>query len=515
MKKRLKTFSVLERNMYFLGMTGETILYTIISGSLAYYLQFTILIPAVTVSIIMAIARVWDAVNDPIMGTIVDKTRTKRGKCRPYLLAIPFPVFITTVLCFVNFGFFDSSIGMLQGKNAVIIIWAVFTYLLWEMSFTIGDIPLWGITALMSEDDKDRTKLLSFARIASIIGGGIALLTVQPFALALGKRLAPFFKATEKVSSAAAGERMGFIAAAVIFGVIGACLFQLTGIFVKERIPASKEAHSFKENIALMWKNKPFRQILLSGILGSPKYLLGLTAIPLITYYYSNKDSKTFILFMALWGGGMSVGQFLAVSSVPKLVKRFAKKNVYNCINLLSVIPFLSLFALYLSAPSKLVEPFYIVVCFVLFVAGGATNGFSSVLQSIMIADAVDYEEYRSGIRPDGTFFSGLTFISKLCYGIAVIISGIAYTIAGFSGSRVAEVNAFIAQGGIPRLEEKYAPYMSVLFFLVSIPPAIGGILAVIPTWRYSLSDKEHSRILAELNTRRHSDDTEDEAGEQ
>ena len=510
----LRTYTPGERNMYLLGMTGQNILYNIIGASLAYYLQFTILIPAITVSVIMAIARVWDAVNDPMMGTIVDKTRTKIGKCRPYLLAVPLPIFITTVLCFINFGFFDPSLRVFEGRNALIVLWAIFTYLLWEMTYTIGDIPLWGITALMSEDDKDRAKLLSYARIASGIGGGIALLTIQPVALALGKKFAPLFAATEKVSSAAAGERMGFIVAATVFGVVGYLFFQTAGIFVRERIPASKETHSLKENFALMWTNKPFRQILLSGLLGSPRYLLALAAMPLVTYYYSDKNPMKALLFMILLGGGMFAGQFAAMGIAPKLIKNHEKKTIYNISNLVSVIPFVLLFLLYLSAPEKLVDPAYLAICFVLFAAGGATNGFSTVLQSIMIADAVDYEEYHNGIRPDGVFFSGLTFIGKLCNGIAVIISGIAYSIVGFSDARVGELNDFIAAGGIPRLEPKYASYMMVLFFLVSIPPAIGGLLSVLPTWRYALSDKEHRQILDELNERRHSRD-ESEQGTQ
>ena len=131
-----------------------------------------------------------------------------------------------------------------------------------------------------------------------------------------------------------------------------------------------------------------------------------------------------------------------------------------------------------------------------------------------MIADAVDYEEYCSGIRPDGVFFAGLTFIGKLCTGIATIISGIAYTVVGFSDAKVGELNTFIANGGIPRLNSKYDSYMMILFFLVSIPPAIGGILSVIPTWRYALSDEEHTRILGQLNERRHLEDKEQEIEE-
>ncbi len=303
---------------------------------------------------------------------------------------------------------------------------------------------------------------------------------------------------------------MGFIIAAISFGVIGYAFLQLVGIFVRERIPASKESRSLKENFALMWKNKPFRQILLSGLLGSPRYLLLLAAMPLVTYYYASKNPMTALLFMILLGGGMFVGQFAAMGISPKLIDKFAKKDIYNYSNLFSVIPFAALFVLYISAPTKLVEPVYLAICFVLFMAGGASNGFSAVLQSFMIADAVDYEEYNSGIRPDGVFFAGLTFIGKLCTGIATIISGIAYTIVGFSDAKVGELNTFIAHGGIPRLSSKYDPYMMILFFLVSIPPAIGGILSVIPTWKYALSDEEHKRILAELNERRHKESDSD-----
>ncbi len=504
MENRLKTYTGKERNVYLMGLAGQNIIYNIIGAALAYYLQFTILIPAITVSMIMAFARVWDAFNDPMMGTIVDKTRTKIGKCRPYLLATPLPILIITVLCFVNFGFFDSSMGVFEGRNALIVLWAGGTYVLWGMIYTVGDIPLWGVTALMTEDDKDRAKLLSYARIAAGIGGGVAMLAVQPIALALGEKFTPMFEATEKVSSEAAGEQLGFIVSALIFGIIGAGLFQLVGIFVRERIPASKESHSLKENFTLMWTNKPFRQILLSGLLGSPKMLLGLAAMPLVSYYYASKNPVTALLYMVLLGGGLFVGQFAAMAFAPKLISRYEKKDIYNYGNLLGVFPFTMLFVFYLLSPQGLTQPIFLVLGFVMFVFGGASIGLTTVLQSFMIADAVDYEEYHNGIRPDGVFFAGQTFIAKLTTGIATILSGIGYAVVGFSGDAVQEINKFIADGGIPRLEEKYSSYMMVLFFLVSIPPAIGGLLSVIPTWKYAMSDKEHQKMLKELNEKRH-----------
>jgi Na+/melibiose symporter-like transporter len=504
MTQKLRTYTKNERNIYLLGMAGENILAAVVTATLSYYLQFTILIPALTVSVIMVVARAWDALNDPVMGTIVDRTKTKLGKCRPYLLAAPFPVYIATVLCFLNFGFYDASKGMFDPGNALILGWAFCTYMLWVVLFTMGDIPLWGITALMTENDKDRAKLLAYARIALLTGAGGSFLLIQPAAIAMGSYFERFFTATERIPAAAAGERMGFIVAAAGFGLAGAVLFQLVGVFVKERVPSVKSTVKFRDNFSMAWQNKPFRQILLSGILCSPKTLLVHSLTPLITYYYASKNATDFIFYMALWSGSMFAGQIIAMSIVPMLIKSYSKIKVYNAVNLLGTIPFLTMFALYLSAPASMIEPSFLAIFILLLFAGGAANGFSTVLQSILVADAVDYEEYKSGIRPDGLFFSGLTFIGKLGSGISVIISGICYAAVGFSGANVAQVNDYIARGGIPRLDSRFDAYMMILFFLVCIPPAVGGLLAVIPTWRYALSDGEHSRILKILNERRH-----------
>lgn len=484
-------------------MLGENILCAVIMAGLSYYLQFTILIPAFTVGAIIAIARIWDAVNDPLMGVIVDRTKTKIGKCRPYLLAAPIPVYIATILCYLNFGFYDSAKSAFEGNNALILGWALFTYLLWGMAFTVGDIPLWGIAALMTRDDKARTKLLTYARVALLVGSGGSILLIQPIAFALGKWFAQFYDATPKVTAAAAGERAGFIAVAVIFGLVGTVLFQLVGIFVKEKISVAKKPESFKKSFSLAWKNKPFRQILVSGILSTPKALLTFTLTPLISYYYANKDPKAFVFYMALWSASMFAGQIIAMLAVPILIKKHDKKDIYNRISLFGAIPFVSMFVLYLLAPTRMAEPLFLLIFMVLLFTCGAANGSSTVLQSVMVADAVDYEEYRSGKRPDGLFFSGVTFIAKLGAGISVIISGIFYTLSGFSGANVAQVNAFIADGGMVRFESRYSNYMMVLFFLVSIPPAIGSILAVIPTWKYSLSTQEYDKIITDLNKRR------------
>ena len=279
----------------------------------------------------------------------------------------------------------------------------------------------------------------------------------------------------------------------------------MAGIFVRERVPASKETRTMKQNFALMWQNRPFRQILLSGVLGSPKSTIALAAMSLVSYYYASKDPLLAMLYILLLGGALFIGQFLSMGLAPMLVKKYEKKSLYNWSNLIGAIPYGGLFLVYMIAPNHdLTTVACLIICAVLFFGSGFSMGITNALQSLMIADAVDYEEYCSGIRPDGVFFSGQTFIAKITAAIATVINGIAYSVVGFSDAKVQEVNDYIAAGGIPRLNPEYQPFMTVLFFIVSVPPVIGCILSVLPTIKYALSDKEHKRILDELNERRH-----------
>ncbi|HBN38522.1 MAG TPA: hypothetical protein DD404_03240, partial [Ruminococcaceae bacterium] len=131
-------------------------------------------------------------------------------------------------------------------------------------------------------------------------------------------------------------------------------------------------------------------------------------------------------------------------------------------------------------------------------------------LQSVMIADAVDYEEYHKGFRPDGVFFSGQSFITKLSAGISSIIQGIGYSIIGFSGDNVNACNEALRAGA--SFKADYAPYAGMMFFLCSIPPAIGLFLSVIPIKNYGMSDAEHRSMLDALVKRRNENAVEGES---
>lgn len=498
----VKTYTGKELTGYLVGLIGQNIIYNIVATCLMYYFQSVIFLPAMAYSTIVAIARVWDAINDPMMGSIVDRTRSKWGKCKPYLLFVPPVVCVVTILTFINGMYTDYDPGSIQRK--LIIGWAAVSYILWGMTYTAGDIPLWGVTSLMTEEQNDRAKILSWARIASNLGAlGMLIQFLAP-------SLKPMF--LEKAGgSDAKAYQYAFIFLAVIMTVFASILFQFAGFSVKEKVKQSKEKYTIKENFKIMWNCRPFRQILISGILRSPIQLLAIVALNLVMYFYFDNDpgraiqtgGLLLLVKIALLAFGIFGGMIIGSAFTPKLANKFEKKSLYNFYSVIGAIPFFLVFILYIIFKVKLRDsfPLTIVLALIFFMASWAMGGLN-VLQSVMIADCVDYEEYNHGIRPDGVFFSGQSFIVKLSAGIASIIMGVVYSIVQFSGDAVNKLNNALAAG-----TDTFATYNTgfpmAMFFLVSVPPAIGMILSAIPTFKYAMSDKEHTEMLEELIERR------------
>jgi len=500
----LKTYGKTEMRLYLTGLAGQNIIYNVFNALFAHFAQFVLLVPAITVSVILAIGRVWDAFNDPIMGTIVDRTRSKWGKCRPYLLFSPVPIFLVVSLSFLSFGSYEAN-NPWGGRNVLIVGWILLFCLLYSMAYTVGDIPLWGAPSLMTESEKDRSRLYSMMRLVASIAGGVTMLGALPIA----QMVSDYLRDNVFGGDLIRGERTGFFMVAAGLTLVGCAMFQVTGIKMKERIAPSEKHNSVMENFRMMWNNRPFRQVLLSGILGSAKNTVMIVALPIVNYYFAGKDPAKALMYIVLLGGGLMIGMMVGQGLTPRWTEKFEKKTLYNFSNYASVPALLAAFALYQTAPNHDVTGMgYVAVLSVLLAFVGVTNGINTVMQTLMIGDAVDLEEHGTGIRPDGVFFSGQTFLAKLTAGIATIISGVGYSMVGFSDAKIGELNQLIAEGitgpALRGAMPEYDGFMTVLFFLMTVPPAIGGLLAVIPTWKYAMSNKEHKKVLAELNERRH-----------
>ncbi len=504
MNTKANTYTKKEAAGYLVGMFGQNLIYNIVATGLYFYFQNVICLPAMALGWIMAIARIWDAINDPMMGTIVDKTKSKWGKCRPYLIIFPAIIGVITILTFINGNYAEASS---TAQKVLIVGWAAVSYIAWGMCFTVCDIPLWGITSLMTEDENDRSKILGLARMVAGVGG-IGVLVVQ---------------IAQAVAGAFNGDmQKGFIVTAVVMTVIATIFFEFAGVCTRERVQKSEKSYTFKENFQIMFRNKPFRQILISGILRSPIQLLMIVAMTLVTYYYANGNimnilktnedgSIAGIDFKILIGLGsialgLFVGQFAAMGVTPLIIKKVEKKTLYNIYSIGGAIPFTLIFVFYKVSGGDLTSTAWsIVIGICMFFASAAFGGIN-VLQSVMIADCVDYEEYHNGVRTDGLFFSGQSFITKLSAGLSTIISAVAYSVVGYSGANVDKLNKAIENGASFITYDGgsgVGKYAEAMFFLISIPAAIGMFLSALPTLKYAMTDKEHEHILAELVAKR------------
>lgn len=503
-----RTYTGKELGGYLVGMFGQNLIYNIVATGLYFYFQNVICLPAMALGWIMTIARIWDAINDPMMGTIVDKTKTKWGKCRPYLIIFPGIIGVVTILTFLNGNYANATTTT---QKVLIVAWAGISYIAWGMCFTVCDIPLWGITSLMTEDENDRGKILGLARMVAGVGG-IGVLVVQ---------------VAQALSGAFNGNmQKAFIVTVIIMTVIASVLFEFAGICTRERVEKSERTYTFKENFQIMFRNKPFRQILISGILRSPIQLLMIVAMTLVTYYYANGNIMNILntdpagkitginikvlIGLGAVAAGLFIGQFVAMGITPVLIKKIEKKTLYNFYSLAGAIPFALIFVFYKVSGGDLTTVGWSIVIGVCMLFASASFGGINVLQSIMIADCVDYEEYHNGVRTDGVFFSGQSFITKLSAGLATIISSIVYSIVGYSGANVDKLNKAIEKGASFITYDGgsgVGKYAAAMFFLISIPPAIGMALSALPTLKYAMSDKEHAKILDELISRRNNKD--------
>lgn len=504
MNNLAKTYTKKEAAGFLVGMFGQNLIYNIVATGLYFYFQNVICLPAMALGWIMTIARIWDAINDPMMGTIVDKTHSKWGKCRPYLIIFPAIIGLVTILTFLNGNYATADTTT---QKVLIVAWAAISYIAWGMCFTVCDIPLWGITSLMTEDENDRSKILGLARMVTGVGG-IGVLVVQ---------------IAQAVAGAFGGDmQKGFIVTVIIMTVVATILFEFAGLFTKERVDKSEKSYTFKENFKIMFGNKPFRQILISGILRSPIQLLMIVAMTLVTYYYANGNIMNILVYndegslaginvkiligLGCVAAGLFVGQFVAMGVTPLIIKKVEKKTLYNVYSIAGAVPYALIFVFYKVSGGDLTTTFWSIIIGICMLFGSAAFGGINVLQSVMIADCVDYEEYYNGVRTDGVFFSGQSFITKLAAGISTIVSSAVYAIVGYSGANVDKLNKAIENGASFLTYDGgtgVGKYAEAMFFLISIPPAIGMVLSAIPTLKYAMTDAEHKEMLSELISRR------------
>jgi len=450
-----KDYSRRNRYCFGLGTIGRDMFYSMVSMYIMVYLTEVLIVPDATLAImttLLLILRVFDAVNDPVMGLIVDNTKTRFGKFKPGILIGA----VTGAICMVMM-FFDNGLS----GAAYAIVFAI-CYLLWDILYGLNDIAYWSMMPALSTDQKEREKIGSFARICANIGLFSLVVGIIPITNAMGEALGSMKKAWFYFALAVAALML---------------LFQsITLIGVKERKGAFKEEEStsLKDMFLALVKNDQLLWVAVSMSL----FMIGYTTTTTFGVHffkYAYGDENMYAIFAAVLG----VSQLSALAIFTMFSKKFSRRKLYTGATGLVVLGYL----LFFFSPMNMI---YIGVAGVLIFVGQA---FIQLLMLMFLADTIEYGQWKLGKRNESITFSVQPFINKIGGAIATGVFGLTLIISGINA---AKTPAEVPESGIT--------IMKVSMLLIPLVAIVAGY--IINMAKFKIDEKRHAQILDDLRQR-------------
>lgn len=464
-KKEIRYVSPKETLAYGFANSGQVFGYNLVAGGyLSLFFTKVFGIPAAAVSTMILFLGIWDTVNDPLMGAIIDKTRTRYGKLRPFLLLVPLPLAVTTILLF------SGPIILADTKQTIIkIIYMYVSYFLWELFYTLGDIPFWGMSAAISPSPSDRTRCISSARFLSGIIGGLSTSILV---------LLMDFSENNIINISLP---QVFCLMSVIAATFGMGLFSLAGFKCKERVIQSVKEPSVIEGFKVLIKNKPLLLIVCGNVIGTLGGLAGVFQ----TYYFAEViNINSLFLIINLPG---TIFGWVTYLIIPKLKKKLDNRQIVFLNGFTRVVVAAIVFLIGINSYSnvKVIIPLLLVqnLIFSFF------NTINMVIPTEMIGDTIDYMEWKTGERNEGVSFSVLTFVGKLTGSVS---TSVATAILPFIGLTYKTVN------GVQTTVKGDHTDLWIWAFFILIPQVL-GLLGLIPYIWYDLTGNKLEKIRADL----------------
>ncbi len=488
-----KYLTLKERICFTVGAFGRSGIYTLMSMFTLVFFQNGAGLTLSQGTTIILIGRIFDAVNDPVMGMIVDRTKSKWGKMRPYLLFSPVPIAICTILLF--------TAPFEHGSNAAF-VWALITYILWGVAFTVQDVPFWGLSSVITPLESERTSFISTARLGSTFGGILPALLV------------PILYQSNM------GYSKGFFLSAVIFALLGCGLSILIFFVSKERVPKTDHTPSFKETFVVLGKDKLLIIVIFAAILGSTMVTANQCADYIGNYLIiqnntdfsqifdaagnilPNVDAKAAYDFWIPRGTivttltvAIGVGMVPAMAVFPILRKKLSLKQIYIGSAVFGLIVHTLCYVVFRSNITSI----NIYILWVFLFLMGLPLGIYNVITYALIADSVDYLEWKTGERHEGVCFSFQTFLSKVNAAVATFIFG---QILGQSDFKAVDKTLVDIEGRQIFFEQSIET-QKMLLALVTIVPAVGFLLTIIPMFFNDYTGKVKEQAQKELEEAR------------
>lgn len=443
-----------EKFAYGFAAVGSYMVANIVSSYFLSYVTDILIIESWWfTTALMLVGRISDMITDPLMGIIVDKTRTRAGKMRPYVKIGAFFIGIVAILMFFP----------LTGAQPAKMVFAMIMYVGFGLAYTLVDVPAMGMMSVATPDKDERASLLSFYVTVGSVGG--LLPTVVYTVLDL-------FVPSAWV----------YFVLAVIVGVVAFAAYLYLYTHSKERFSTVTEKIKVRDMLKAVAKNKPMVLALLMSMLASPRYMIMVVAVYISTYVVSipGIPSGTVLLLLYIIVGA---GMFAGILLTPVLYKRMGYKN--------AALVFGATGAVFLGAGFG-VGLVNIYAALPFMTIGGLGLGAYNTLPYPMVGDSLDYLEWKTGERMEGICFSLNSFVTKFnnavgAFGVIIGLMVVGYVQPEVAGEAVVQTEA--TRNG--------------MFALATLVPAIGFALSLLPMLFYDYTGKRKEKILAELEERR------------
>ncbi len=452
-----------QKAAFGIGAVGKDMVYALSASYVMYYYQDVLGLSATFVGLILMIARVFDALNDPFMGVLVAKTRSKWGRFRPWILSG------TVLNALVLYALFAAPV--LEGAGMMVYFSVV--YILWGVTYTMMDIPYWSMIPAVTTTPADRENLSVVGRTCAGVGSAMIAMFTMLLVGALG----------------GSSERSGFRYVALIV----AAIFVVTEIIccakMKETTNTEMKTASVGEMFKALFSNDQAIVVVLSIVLiNSALYLTSNFIIYFFKYDFGGEGWKaSYTLFSTIGGAAQILGMMVLY---PLLRKKLSNTGVFNLSLVLALCGYGLLLVLCLVGFSGNL----IALC-VPGIVVFACNGMLSVLTTLFLSNSVDYGEMKTGRREESVIFSMQTFVVKAASGVAVFLTGIGLDLIGLVGN-TEETGPVAAQSA--------GTLMGLRLMMTVLPMVVLAVALALFRKKFLLTDEKAAQISRELKERAH-----------
>ena len=447
-----QTLSWRSKLSFGMGAFGKDLVYAIVSTYFMKYLTDVRLVDPMFVAVLFMAARIWDAFNDPFMGMVVDNTRSRWGKFRPWIL-------IGTILNAVVLVFLYLDVDLTAGQYAV---YVGIMYILWGMTYTIMDIPYWSMVPALTDNENERSQISAIPRFFA----SMAWLVVGSGGLYIIKYLG------------SGDQILGFSRFAIAVALIFIVTILLTVTQTRERVVATAgtgEKTTPRRMIEVLVKNDQVLVVLGIALFFNMAYQLSNS---FALYYFEYVCGVKEALY-ATYTGVAGIAQMAALAVFPSLSKRISKPVVFAVSSLLPVVGFAALLGVGYLAPTNIL---LVGICSAVVNAG---IGFMLVLVlvTVILSEAVDYGEFKLGTRNESIVFSTQTFVVKFAGAFSGFMAAADLDIIGF----------------VPNAQQSEGTMMGMRVIMILLPAVLSVLCLVVYKRGYRLNDAFYHHILAVL----------------